>query len=357
MKLYSSNAQHRPAKLILLALATGALWLGDGGTASLAQERPADRFDLSVKDMELSELLKMVAANNRESIVCSSDVTGKVSVNFFDVTIEEALEAILTVNNLTSARRGKVIHVYKAPTVGVQMTTRTFDLAWADPEQVVNVLGELKNDEGTVVRSADSSAVFVRDNPDILEQMADVVRTLDRKPRQVQITTWIVELGDTDLEKLGVNWSALDSLKVFEFTGEASYNRTKTNKDNGVDFTKAVGTVVDLKAGVLADNEFNLLLSFYETLTESEIVSEPRVMTLNNKPATIIVGTIVPIPLYDFAEETGTRILSGFQEQKIGTEVLVTPRVHADGFITLDIMPQVAAIPDSSLVNGEKQRP
>ena len=241
--------------------------------------------------------------------------------------------------------------------MGVQMAMRTFDLAWADPEQVVNVLSEMKNDEGTVVRSEDSSMVFVRDKPDILEQMADVVKDLDRKPRQVLITTWIVELNDTDLEKLGINWSALDSLKVFEFTGEASYQRTKTNKNDGVDFTKAVGTVVDLKAGILAENQFNLLLSFYETLTQSKIVSEPRVMTLSNKSATIVVGTIVPIPLYDFAEETGTRILSGFQEEKIGTEIIVTPRVHADNYITLDITPKIEKIDDWILVNGEKQRP
>ena len=358
MNLHSGNAPRRRTRSILLVLAMVVLWIG-GAATGYAQEQPAaaNRFDLSVKDMELSELLKMVAANNRVSIVCSSDVSGKVSVNFFGVTLDEALDAILTVNGLTFTRRGGVIHVFRPAEMGVQMATRAFDLAWADPEQVVNVLSEMKNDEGTVVRSEDSSMVFVREQPDILEQMADVVRDLDRKPRQVLITTWIVELNDTDLEKLGINWSALDSLKVFEFTGEASYQRTKTNKNDGTDFAKAVGTVVDLKAGILADNQFSLLLSFYETLKQSEIVSEPRVMTLSNKPATIVVGTIVPIPLYDFAEETGTRILSGFQEERIGTEVIVTPRVHADNYITLHIAPKVEKIDDWVLVNGEKQRP
>lgn len=369
MNLHSGNARY--TRSILLVFAMIVLWIG-GATMVYAQEQPAggsatggppktadaaNRFDLSVNDMELAELLKMVAANSRVSIVSSSDVSGKVSVNFYGVTLDEALDAILTVNGLTFTRRGGVIHVFKPAEVGVQMAMRSFELAWADPEQVVNVLSEIKNDEGTVVRSEDSSMVFVRDKPDILEQMADIVKDLDRKPRQVLITTWIVELNDTDLEKLGINWSALDRLKVFEFTGEASYQRTKTNKNDGVDFTKAVGTVVDLKAGILAENQFNLLLNFYETLTQSKIVSEPRVMTLSNKSATIVVGTIVPIPLYDFAKQTGVRILSGFQEQRIGTEIIVTPRVHADNYITLHIKPKVEKISDWVLVNGEKQRP
>jgi len=340
-----------------IACAAGLIVAG-GGFAQEAPAGEANRFDLSVKDMDLGELLKMVAANNRVSIVCSSDVSGKVSVNFFKVTLEEALDAILTVNGLTFERRGNIIYISK-PTEeeDVVMVTRTFELAWADPQQVVNLLTDLKSEDGTVTRSGDAVIVVVRDVPQTVDQMAAVVEEIDHKPRQVHITTWVVEIGDTDIKKLGVNWASLDSLKVFEFTGEASYKRTKTNTNAGVDFTRSAGTVVDLRAGVLSDNEFSLLLSFFETLSESKVVSEPRLMTLENRPAQIVVGKIVPIPLYDFAQETGTRILSGFQEQSVGTEVLVTPRVHSDSYVTLDIAPKVEQIVDYILVNGEKQRP
>jgi len=354
MKSYASNGQ-RSSKAALCILAAGLLWLCAAYPASAGQPAGGNRFDLTVEDIELTELLNMIAANNRVSIVCSSDVTGKVSVNFFDVTLEEALDAILTVNGLTFTRRGGVIHVHK-PEAAVKVA-RSFELKWADPEQIVNVLDDLRSDEGVVSRSDDSVVVVVRDEPQVVEQMAAVVAQMDAKPRQVLITTWVMELGDSDLEKLGVNWASLDSVKIFEFTGEATYQRTHMATHTGPQLTKSVGTVVDLRAGILADNEFNLLLSFFETLTKSKVVSEPRIMTLENRPANIIVGKIVPIPLYDFAQETGTRILSGFQEQKVGTEVTVTPRVHSDSYITLDINPKVEQIVDYILVNGEKQRP
>jgi type IV pilus assembly protein PilQ len=357
MRSHTGKTNNRGAAPITLALLAGLVCFSAGDSVVLAQEKEPERFDLSVKDMALTELLKMVAAKHRVSIVCSSDVTGQASVNFYDVTLDEALDAILTVNGLTFTRRGKVIHIHKPAEEVGQKITRTFELAWADPAQVATVLTELKGDDGTVVRSNDSAVLVVQDQPAILEQMAAVVAELDRKPKQVLITTWVVELGDSDLEKLGVNWASLDSLKVFEFTGEAAYQREKSNTNTGIDFAKAISTVVDLRAGVLADNEFNLLLSFFETLSKTKVVSEPRVMTLDNRPATIVVGTIVPIPLYDFAEETGTRILSGFQDQKVGTEVTVTPRVHTDGHITLDITPKVEQITDYIIVNGEKQRP
>jgi len=321
------------------------------------------RFTMSVRDMEITELLQMIGAKYRVSIVSSSDVAGKVSVNFYDVTLEEALESILTVNGLTFTRRGKVIHIHKpAPTPAPPApgkVTKTFDLAYASAEEVMKVLSELKGESGKVVKSDGRNVVIVCDDPDVVDGMAAVVAGLDRKPRQVLITTWVMELGDSDLRKLGVNWASLDSLKFFEFSGEVS--KKKGRIDGGTaryhDFNYPLATSVDLRAGVLSDNQFNLLLSFFDTLSESKVVSEPRVMTQENRPANIVVGTVVPIPLFDFAQESGTRILSGFQDQRVGTEVTVTPRVHDSGHITLDINPKVEQIVDYIVVNGEKQRP
>jgi len=352
------NVQSGGVRAAAVLLVVMCCLLGPGAhAAEEAAGEPPERFDLSVGDMHLTELLKMVAADHRVSIVCSSEVAGKVSVNFYDVTLDEALDSILTVNGLTYTRRGRIIHVHKPIDVVEKMITRTFDLHWASPEKMSEILLEIKTEDGAVTHSADSMMIVVQDQPGIVEQMAEVVRNLDRQPKQVLITTWVVELGDSDLEKLGVNWASLDSLKVFDFTGEVGYQRNKANTESGTTFTKSASTTVDLRAGVLADNQFNLLMSFFGTLTKSKIVSEPRVMTLENRPATIMVGNIVPIPLYDFAQETGTRILSGFQEQRIGTEVTVTPRVHSDGHITLDINPKVETISEYIIVNGEKQRP
>jgi len=324
------------------------------------------RFTMSVKDMAITELLQMIAAKYRVSIVSSSDVAGKVSVNFYDVTLEEALDAILTVNGLTFTRRGKVIHIHKpipeaappAPPAPGKVT-KTFELAYANADDVMKVLSELKGESGKVVKSAERNIVVVCDNPDIIESMAAVVVGLDRKPRQVLITAWVMELGDSDLRKLGVNWASLDSMKFFEFSSEVSAKKGRIDggQSRYHDFHYPLATSVDLRAGILSDNQFSLLLSFFDTLSESKVVSEPRVMTQENKPANIVVGTVVPIPLFDFAQESGTRILSGFQDQRIGTEVTVTPRVHESGHITLDINPKVEQIVDYIVVNGEKQRP
>ena len=350
------------------ALLAAALFSSPAAPPAFAGEEPpaapqgeGERFTMNIKDMALSELLQMISAQRRISIVCSSDVAGTVSVNLFDVTLDEALDAVLTANGFTFTRRGKVIYVHKPQPKATEIVTKSFDVAWADPTEIVKVLTEMKSEAGKVVRSLDSTKVVVRDEGPVVDQMARVIESLDTKPRQVLITTWVMELGDSDLKKIGVNWASLDQLKVFEFTGEGSYSRSNTRTDNGEfmarDFNEVFATSVDMRAGILSDNQFNLLLSFFDTLTQSKIVSEPRVMTLENKPANIIVGTIVPIPLFDFTEQTGTRILSGFQDQKVGTEVIVTPRVHAESYITLDINPKVEQIVDYIVVGGEKQRP
>ena len=150
MKLHTSNDRRVRARPSACVLAVGLLWFLAACSAAYAGEPPAagDRFDLSVRDIELTELLNMMAANNRVSIVCSSDVAGKVSVNFYSVPLDEALDAILTVNGLTSTRRGGVIHIRKPDDEASEKIIRTFELKWADPVQILNVLNDAKPASG-----------------------------------------------------------------------------------------------------------------------------------------------------------------------------------------------------------------
>ena len=99
------------------------------------------------------------------------------------------------------------------------------------------------------------------------------------------------------------------------------------------------------------------MLSFFDTLTSTTIVSRPSIRTLDNKPAHILSGQIVPIPLFDFAKDTGVRTLSGFQDEEIGVELTVTPHINEDGYVTLDIVPKVQSIDRFITVDGNEQRP
>jgi len=331
------------------------------GPASAAERGP--EISLQARDQDITQLLEMLAIRHKVNIVASKDVTGKVSVNLFNVTLDEALGAILSVNGFSFIRRGKIIYVQKKLEVeGLALETRVFTMKWESSTAMTEVLNGLKTRAGQVIDAPSQGTVIVTDVVTALDDLAKVVERLDQRPKQVMIDAKLVEVGDSALHKAGLNWSSMESLQVLDLTAELSYNRQRTHVESSTAgrtkvLSRTIGSLIDVKAGILSDNEFNLILDFFDTLSDTSVVSAPRVMTLDNQEASIIVGTIVPIPIFDFATDTGTRTLSGFEEEQVGVELTVTPHCHAGGAITLEINPKVEEITDYISVGGDRQRP
>ena len=88
--------------------------------------------------------------------------------------------------------------------------------------------------------------------------------------------------------------------------------------------------------------DFSLVLSALKTLSQTKIVSNPTIVTLNNTEATINVGSEFPVPNYTYNEQHGSFEVSGFTYKSIGINLKVTPQVNARGFITLSLEPEVS---------------
>ena len=95
-------------------------------------------------------------------------------------------------------------------------------------------------------------------------------------------------------------------------------------------------------AAVFNASDFSLILSALNTLSDTRIVSNPTVVTLNNTEAAINVGEEYPIPNYTYNQERGTYEVSGFTYRPIGIILKVTPQVNARGFIKLTLEPEVS---------------
>jgi len=93
---------------------------------------------------------------------------------------------------------------------------------------------------------------------------------------------------------------------------------------------------------VFTANQFSLVLSALNTLSDTRIVSNPTVVTLNNSDAIINVGEEYPIPQYTYNQEKGTYEVSNFEFRPIGIILKVNPQVNARGFIKLTLEPEVS---------------
>jgi len=101
------------------------------------------------------------------------------------------------------------------------------------------------------------------------------------------------------------------------------------------------GTSRDFSAVFSAD-QFGIVLSALNTLSNTKVVSNPTIVTLNNKEAIINVGREDPLPSYSYNEQRGSFEVSGFEYKPIGIILRVTPQVNSRGFITLTVAPEVS---------------
>lgn len=124
-----------------------------------------------------------------------------------------------------------------------------------------------------------------------------------------------------------------------------------TSTTTGSDSNSLLSTFQNLAAGgatdrlataVFSADDFRVVLSALQTLTNTKIVSNPTVVTLNNSESTINVGDDYPIPKYTYNQERGTFEVSGFEFRPIGINLRVTPQVNSRGFIRLNLEPEVS---------------
>ena len=98
-----------------------------------------------------------------------------------------------------------------------------------------------------------------------------------------------------------------------------------------------------VSTAVFSASDFNLILSALKSQNQTKLVSNPTVVTLNNTEANINIGEEYPIPSYTYNAERGTFEVSGFEYRPIGIILKVTPQVNAQGFIKLQIEPEVSS--------------
>jgi MSHA biogenesis protein MshL len=245
---------------------------------------------------------------------------------------------------------------------GAQITTRSETDFWLDLDTSLKmIIGE--EDGRKVVINPLSGTVLVRAMPRELldvKQYLDILQ--DSVSRQVIIEAKILEVELNDAFQTGVNWNALLNFgrnykaKIGQFGGGTIF-------DNGV--SELAGTVVPLNSLALTDaapafggvfalqahlGDFNTLIELLKNQGDVQVLSSPRVSTVNNQKAIIKVGTdeyfVTDIDVQtDVAVGVSNRsadvTLTPFFS---GVALDVTPQINVDGRITLHVHPAISEV-------------
>jgi type II secretory pathway component GspD/PulD (secretin) len=190
--------------------------------------------------------------------------------------------------------------------------------------------------EVAVVAEQTSNTLLVSANRRYFEQVRSIIEELDTAQPQVLIQVLLAEITLDSLGELGIEWNHGGS------KGDVNYGI-------GTDF----GVANQLKtlggySTAVSGTDFNFLLRALRTDGRLEVLSRPQIVTADNKPATINIGSRIPLITDSRVTPQGDTINS-FRYEDVGVNLTVTPKISPDGFVKMELGTTNSALSSSTV--------
>ena len=323
----------------------------------------AGNVTLDFKDADITNVLRILSYKSGINIVAGKDVSGPVTIRLTDVPWQKALDVILRTYGYTYEREGNIIRVTTTENLEKEeLITEVFSLNYASAKDVPLAIEEMLSDRGSVKYDERANLVIVTDIATNVYKIRQVIDKLDGRTQQVNIEAKIIETTLDKDDKIGINWTTQISASGSSRPITAPFHRGTTGGhlypdadtsaaagDNIGVFPSGGKTAFPLALpsnfafGTLSFTSFQAALQVLKSKSNTKIISNPRITTLNNKQATITVATTYNIPTYERNDSTGSYEITGYEEKELGILLSVTPQINPEGFIVVQLDPEVSA--------------
>ncbi len=207
-----------------------------------------------------------------------------------------------------------------------------------------------------------TNALVVNAPPKMMRSLMQIVDKLDIRRAQVQVEAIIVEIIADKTKELGITWavegaSSNTPIGVTNFDGVNGVVQLGGALGSGgqVDPTGLIGEGITLGLGRISDSgvSFAAILNALEGDADTNIISTPSIVTLDNEEATLNVGQEVPFLTGSFSN-TGTGNVGAvnpfqtIQRQKIGVSLTITPQINEGDSMMLQISQEISSIAQSA---------
>lgn len=331
--------------MVLMVLLVGIPLLAENLTEKLNRRVSPNFVNASIRD-----ILRAFARQYDLNIVIGKDVTGTVTLQLKNVTLQDALDVLLKSQGYRYIVDNEVILV-KGPTsiASDELSTRVIRLVYLDGYQLQKTLQPLLSERGQiealVLEKGDgdseprSDALVVTDLRENVENIVAVVNQLDVPSPQLQIEVRLVETVLDDEKRVGLKLPT--SIQV-SATG-AEQSKDETSSESSISQGNPLAATYEppdpnrrINLGILTLSELQAALEALDKDQNSRLISSPRVTTLNNRRALIKIGTVVPVQ--EISRGVGGDLIS-FREKEVNLNLEVIPRINRDRQITLTVHP------------------
>ncbi|MFH1791529.1 MAG: secretin N-terminal domain-containing protein [Candidatus Omnitrophota bacterium] len=344
---------------------------------------------VNFKDADIRAVLNYLSEVSGVDIVPAPDVTGAVTLKLTDKPWQTALDLIVRNYGLAYEKEGDIIRVASIDSLRLEeLTTEVVKLNYADAAEILDSVKDMLTERGRITADGRTNTVVITDVPANIYQVKQIMRELDRRTPQIMIEAKIIETELEKAENMGIDWNLriaisgasrpttlpFDSMaadwglksEVIRryFPTGTTGGMTTTIGSGGATETTAPGDYpastalsedaatrafpfVDTSAftyGTLDFSQFSAIIDYLKQRRNTQIVSNPRITTLNNKEAKIFVGRVYYYLSKLEKDEETKDITYEYKEKEIGVRLLVTPSVNEDGEIVVKLKPEIKHI-------------
>lgn len=328
-----------------------------------------ERLSLNFQDIEVRAVLQLIADFTGMNLVTSDSVTGSVTLRLQNVPWDQALDIILKTKGLGMRKTGNLILIAPAEEIATRekaeleakqqlqelepLYSEMIQVNYAKAGEIATLLKGEKNSllstRGSVTIDARTNTLLIQDTAASLEEIHKLVARLDIPVRQVLIESRIVIASSTYGKEVGSRFGvSRDSLGAgttgdgaqfsgtLEATDQLVNNNTLTvpgRLNVNLPVASAAGSFAMSFVKLPFGTNVDLELSAMQAEGEGEVVSSPRVITANQKEATIQQG--VEIPYQQQAGGTAGGTTTSFKEAVLSLRV--TPQITPDDRIIMDL--------------------
>jgi type IV pilus assembly protein PilQ len=342
------------------------------------------KVSFEFKDIDIHNLLRVIAEISKKNIVVSDDVTGKVTIRLRNVPWDQALELILRSKGLGKEELGNIIRVAPLKQLEDEAKARAerkaalrnqedlviqlISVNYARAEEMSSRVKDVLTPRGTVTVDDRTNVLIVKDVASNINRARALVQNLDTQTPQVLIESRIVEANTNFTRQVGIQWGALaqaspttgnptglvfpNIVRVAGATQQSNTNGVADMPNWAVNLPAAVGQGAGGAVGFHFGSaggalQLNLRLSALENEGQVKTISAPKVTTLDNNTARISQGISIP-----FTATSANGINVVFVEARLALEV--TPHITQDGSILMSIKAENNQ-PDPSLTGANGQ--
>ncbi len=359
-----------------------------------------EKIDLNFQNVEIRTVLQIIAEVAEMNLVVSDKVQGDITLRLKNVPWDQALDIVLKTRGLDKREAGNVLLVGTVTEIAereaVEMQSQqqekelaplTTDFIQIDYRKASDIKeriveAKLVSERGFVMADDETNTLMVRETVKQIKEIRDTIKEFDVEVAQVMVQARLVTASNTAAKELGIRWGAGYQGDRLSVGGSPNFPSTPfvhnpiltAEQAESVEDSEALKENITIPGNLMVDlgikratsgisfgylNDRFLLsaeLLAMQTDGKLEIVSQPKVITTNGKPAVIKAGQEIPTRTVDNDGKATVEWKEVVLKLDVVPQIIPGDKVQLDLIITEDSVGEVYDDLGNRLINKQELR-